>query len=131
MVVNRIGTGILVGSIVAALAWRGNSGSNVVSVFPDGLTSAVLVISLFLAIRLELGRSRVSDRQTVWLAGLTIATSAGVIHGVATLVLGLLRFSQPLSVLLTFGFLAAVASSVAAGAAATKWFSHRQVHQAV
>ena len=98
---HRIGLGVLVGSIVAALMWRGNTTSHVVSVFPDGLTFAVLVFLLFLAVRLELRRAHSSDRRRELQASVTIATSAGVVLGVATLALGFLRFSQPSVALLT------------------------------
>ena len=107
----RIGLGSFVGLIVAALCWRGNHAAGLVSVLPDGLTFAALIVLLASANRIE--RRHLTPVDSIWRVGLTIAGAAGVVFGLGTVLLGLLRFSVPTVSLLVWTFL--MASVVALG----------------
>jgi len=109
----RIGLGTAIGLAVATLCWQGNDTAGLVSTFPDGVTFLALAILLTAAIRFDAHSGDMSGRSLSWRAGLTIATTSGVVFGVAVVLLGLLRFSNPSLSLLMFGFLMAVGSALA------------------
>lgn len=128
---NRISVGIGIGALVAALSWRGNIESHLVSTFPDGVTILALISLLFVAIRSDLRRRGQQVQGGSYRAGLAIATAAGVVFGAGNVALGFVRFSQPFFGLLMFSFVTALGLSVAVGTVITAWLSSRQGHQAV
>ena len=121
----RIGLGTAIGLVVAAMSWRGNNTAGHVSTLPDGVTFAALAILVAVAIRFDARNGDASGRSVSWRAGFTIATTSGVVFGLAVALIGLLRFSHPSPSLLAFGFLTAVGSALACGAVAVAIFRKR------
>jgi hypothetical protein len=117
--INRLVIGTGVGLVTGLMSWRANVTDNVVSVFPDVLTFAVLAALLVATIRFELRRTSTSDRRASLRAGLTIAAAAGVAFGSAIVALGLARFSAPSAMLSAPLFFVAVLSSMGVGAVAS------------
>lgn len=117
--INRLVIGTGIGLVTGLMSWRGNVTANVVSVFPDGLTLAVLAALLVAAIRFELRRADAHDRRTSLWSGLTIAAAAGVVFGFAIVALGIARFSAPSAALSAFLFFVAVLSSMGIGVVAS------------
>jgi hypothetical protein len=128
--INRLVIGTGIGLIAGLLSWRGNVTANVVSVFPDGLTLAVLAALLVAAIRFELRRTSARDSRESLRAGLTIAAAAGVVFGSAIVALGLTRFSAPSAMLSAFLFFVAVLSSMGIGVVASVLMARSTVRAA-
>ncbi len=101
------------------LSWRANVTANVVSVFPDGLTFAVLAALLVAAVRFEYRRTSGHNRRAALRAGLTMAAAAGVVFGTALVALGVARFSAPSALLSASLFSVAVVTSIGIGAVAS------------
>lgn len=125
---NQVLSGAGVGTVVAALSWRGNTSTHLVSVFPDLLTLMILAALLFAVIWFELRRAMPRGRRASLRVGFTIASAAGVILGTAVMALGVVRFSAPFPTLLIFLFCSALVSAVAIGALASTlmWGRARQ-----
>jgi len=112
----QLGLGLAVGAVVSLMCWRGNQTPHLVSTFPDGLTFLMLVVLLSVAVWFD---QRWRGRAASLRAGLTIAAAAGVIFGSTVALLGTLQFTRPAVVLLAFGFLTALGSSLVVGGVAT------------
>ena len=110
--------GSLVGTIVGLWCWRGNQSLQVVSTFPDLFTFLLLTVLLTATVRFILRRSTVSGPSASLRVGVTVAVAAGAVFGSAVVLLGLLRFSNPAPMLLTFGFLTAFGSALLCGVVA-------------
>ena len=126
---NRLAIGTAIGLVTGLMSWRANATDNVVSVFPDVLTFAVLAALLAAAVRFELRRTNAHDRRASLRAGLTIAAAAGVVFGTAIVTLGLARFSAPSATLSVFLFSVAVLSSMGIGAMAALVLTTRSTVQ--
>jgi len=114
----RIGLGSAIGFVVSMMSWWGNRTPHLVSTFPDGVTWGVLALLVAAAVRFDLRRGHQQDRSSSLLAGLTIGSVTGVVVGLAVVLLGTSRFSDPTLGLLAFGFLTAFGSALACGAVA-------------
>jgi len=112
-VTRRIGLGSVVGLVVAAICWRGNHADGLVSVFPDGMTFAALIVLLTAVNRVE--RRHLTALDSMWKAGLTVAGAAGVVFGLSVVWLGLLRFASPTLGLLAGTFMMACVAALGCG----------------
>ena len=117
--INRLAIGTGIGLVTGLMSWRANVTDNVVSVFPDILTFAVLATLLVAAVRFEFRRTSGHDRRAALRAGLTIAAAAGVVFGTALVALGVARFSAPSALLSASLFSVAVVTSIGIGAVAS------------
>lgn len=127
----QIGLGVLTGLVGGLLCWSGNQSEHVVSTFPDALTAVVFAGLLAVAIRFGVKTCEPTERRPYLRAGLTVATTAGVVFGAAVVGVGLDRFTHPSPVLLAFGFFTALGFAIASGAIAViytarpRWFWRR------
>lgn len=125
----RISLGLAIGAVVSLMFWRGNQTPHLVSTFPDGMTLLVLLVLLVLAVRFDQGRHVAHDPKTLLRAGLAMAAATGVVLGSAVALLATQRLTNPSGVLLAFGFLTALGSSLVCGVVATlvssRWRSRR------
>lgn len=108
----RIGLGAFAGFMVAAICWRGNHTAGVVSIFPDGLTFAAIILLLRSANRLE---QRLSPFESAWRVGLPIASAAAVVFGCGVVLVGLRNFSSPTPSVLVGNFVMACAATLGCG----------------
>ena len=114
--IHRLAIGTAIGLVTGLMSWRGNVTDNVVSVFPDVLTFAVMASLVVAAVRFELRRTNVLERRASLRVGLTIGAAAGVVFGTALVALGLARFSAPSAILSASLCVVAVLSSMGIGA---------------
>jgi hypothetical protein len=115
VLIRRLGLGAAAGVFVAVMSWRGNHTDGLVSVFPDGLTFAALILLLTAANRLE--RRHLFH---TWKSSLTIAAAAGVTFGCGLVLLALRRFSTP-----TFSLLGSIFVMTCLCALGCGWLADR------
>lgn len=113
--VKQIGLGSLVGLVAGLLCWRGNQSGQLVSTFPDAFTIVMFAVLLAVTIRFSVHGSRSLGRTSYRRAGLTVATTAGIVFGTAVVGIALQRFTQPSPLLLISGFFTALGSALASG----------------
>ena len=125
----RLGLGSAIGAVVSLMFWRGNQTPNLVSTFPDGMTLLVLVVLLTMAVRFQQSRLAAHDPMTLLRAALVMAGATGVVFGSAVALLVTQRLTNASGLLLAFGFLTALGSSLVCGVVATlvwsRWRSSR------
>ena len=91
----QLGLGSAVGALMGVRCWSGNRTLHLLSTFPDLATFILLVILLGAALWFERRQRPVFDRAAAMQAALTIAAAAGVIFGVAVVLLGTRLLTDP------------------------------------
>ena len=120
----RVLLGLAIGIVVSLLSWQGNQTDHSVSTLPDLFTFLVLVGLTCGAVWFCARRSPLHNSATVWKVGGTVAATAGILFGMAIVLIGLARFGQPRPHLLIFGFLTAFGSALLCGAVASALVSY-------
>jgi hypothetical protein len=103
------------GAVTGLMSWRGNQVPHLVSTFPNWTSFLVLMALVTAAVWFELSRRVVPSRSAALQTGAVVGSVAGVVFGTATMWLGVLRFTRPFAILLTYGFLTAFIVSVLCG----------------
>ncbi len=107
----QLALGSAVGAVVSLLCWNGNRTPHTISTFPDGLTFVVLLTLLVATLWLN-QRVRANEGHAVRRAGVFTGAAAGVVFGAFVGILGIVRFTRPAPMLLAFGFMTALLSSI-------------------
>jgi len=107
--------GSAAGAVVGLLSWRGNQEPHLVSTFPDLVTFLVFMVLVTSVVWIELGRRAVPNRSAALRTGAVVGSAAGVMFGAALVWAGILQFTQPTVILLSYGFLGAFVLSVLFG----------------
>jgi hypothetical protein len=104
------------------MSWLGNQVPHLVSTFPDLITFLVLVALVTTVVWVELSRRVVPSRSAAMRTGAVVGSAAGAVFGAALIWIGVLRFTRPFAILLSYGFLTAFIVSVMCGVlAAFAW----------
>ena len=107
--------GSAVGAVAGLMSWRGNQEPHLVSTFPDLVTFLVFMVLVTSVVWLELGRRAVPNRSAALRAGAVVGSGAGVALGSAMIWVGVIQFTKPFVILLSYGFLGAFVLSVMFG----------------
>jgi hypothetical protein len=114
--------GAAVGAFAGLMSWLGNQVPHLVSTFPDLITFLVLVALVTTVVWVELSRRVVPSRSAAMRTGAVVGSAAGAVFGAALIWIGVLRFTRPFAILLSYGFLTAFIVSVMCGVlAAFAW----------
>jgi len=92
--------GLAVGTIFFLFSWGGNRTPGLVSYFPDGLTALVLLGLTFTAVWICARRLQGRTFSDIWGVARWISGAAGIVSGIAWIILCYARFSYPLPFLL-------------------------------
>ena len=107
--------GSAAGAVAGLMSWRGNQEPHLVSTFPDLVTFLVFMVLVTAVVWVELSRQSAPNRSAALRTGAVVGSAAGVMFGVAMILVGVLQFTRPFVILLSFGFLGAFVLSVMFG----------------
>ena len=107
--------GSAVGAVVGLVSWRGNQEPHLVSTFPDLVTFLVFMVLVTSVVWVELSRQPAPSRAAGLRTGAVVGSAAGVVFGAALVWAGILLFTRPVVILLSYVFLSAFVLSVLFG----------------